>query len=205
MADKFSYLALGDSYTIGEGVKLADSFPYQTVQMMRKMGTHMQAAEIVAVTGYTSQELAQLMSQTTLLPAYDFVSLLIGVNNQYRGLSLSEFAASFEQLLKRAIALAGHNEFHVAVLSIPDWGKTPFAANRDTEAIAKDIDAYNKTAQTIAQQHKVAFFDITTNYRLHAHEKDWLAEDALHPSGKEYAQWANALGIHWSQLLGNTH
>jgi lysophospholipase L1-like esterase len=200
--NKYTYLALGDSYTIGEGVKLHETFPYQTVQLFRKKELHLQAPEIIAVTGYTVQELTQQINQTSLLPAYDFVSLLIGVNNQYRGLPLKEFATAFELVLKKAIALAGNNEFHVAVLSIPDWGKTPFAANRDMALISQHIDAFNETVQRIALQYKVSFIDITSHYRLHAHEKDWLAADLLHPSGKEYAQWALQLATHWQTFLG---
>ena len=139
----YSYLALGDSYTIGEQVRIYESFPYQTVQLLRVKGFSFYAPEIVAVTGFTTDELNTLIDETQLLPQYDFVSLLIGVNNQYRGRSVEDFAIEFEGLLQRAVRFAGGKENHVHILSIPDWGVTPFAADRDNKKIEQQIDAFN--------------------------------------------------------------
>src|SRR5687768_11382690 len=126
MQKTYSYLALGDSYTIGEQVIISDSFPYQTVQLLRKSGLSFYAPEIVAVTGYTTDELLSLIAKQKLLSSYDFVSVLIGVNNQYRGKSVSDFEKELDVLLKKAIVFAANNHQHVFVISIPDWGVTPF-------------------------------------------------------------------------------
>lgn len=128
-----SLLCLGDSYTIGEGVPLHQSFPYQTVQLLRSEGAHFHAPEIVAKTGWTSFELAEHILHTRLNDHYDFVTLLIGVNNQYRGLSVDDFKPDFEFLLKKAIHFAHNDVNRVIVLSIPDWSATPFAKEKEIE------------------------------------------------------------------------
>lgn len=184
-----SYLALGDSYTIGEQVQLAESFPYQTVQLLREAGIAFFAPEIIAKTGWTTDELMDAISRTRLLPKYDVVSLLIGVNNQYRGKSVDDFQNEFTQLLKAAIGFAG-NPKNVFVLSIPDWGVTPFASGKDTKKIVGEIDAYNNACRSIAGENKVTFIEITESQRSEATSADFLAPDGLHPSGKEYAKWA---------------
>ncbi len=125
MSQTYSYLALGDSYTIGENVPIYDSFPYKTVQLLRKAGYSFYAPEIVAKTGWTTDELQTGIASNKLLPQYDIVSLLIGVNNQYRARSLQEYTQQFEALLQQAIGFANNKHTHVFVLSIPDWGVTP--------------------------------------------------------------------------------
>jgi len=135
----YKYLALGDSYTIGEQVPLHDSFPYQTIQILREVHGNkheFHAPEIIAKTGWTTDELDAQIIQTQFLSEYDFVSLLIGVNNQYRGRSVENYKSEFHALLKKAIQFAGHRSNRVFVLSIPDWGITPFAAERDQAQIA---------------------------------------------------------------------
>src|SRR5436190_11027403 len=127
----YTYLALGDSYTIGEQVPFAENFPNQTVQLLRQAGFAFYAAEIIAQTGWTTDELAHAIENTLTLETYDVVSLLVGVNNQYRGRTIVEFKIEFEQLLQRAIQFAGNKPYRVFVLSIPDWGMTPFAEGRD--------------------------------------------------------------------------
>lgn len=186
-----SYLALGDSYTIGEGVPLSESFPYQAVQMMRKKGLNIYAPEIVAKTGWTTDELQAAINTTKFLPLYDIVSLLIGVNNQYRGKSPELYADEFEELLKLAIAFAGNDPKRVAVLSIPDWGATPFAEGRDKARITAEIDAFNAVNRRITQKYKVHYIDITPGTRLAAQDPTLITKDKLHPSGKEYAKWAD--------------
>jgi lysophospholipase L1-like esterase len=204
----YSLLALGDSYSIGEGVPLYESFPYQAVQRLREAGQSFSAPEIIARTGWTTDELAAGMANTRFLPAYDFVSLLIGVNNQYRGRDLDEYARQFERLLQEAIRLAGPAK-RVFVLSIPDWSVTPFAHSklpdargRDRVAIAGEIDAFNKTAEDITRRYGSHFLDITEHTRLSA--RQWpreslssapspFAADGLHPSGGEYRYWAEQL------------
>ncbi len=186
----YTYLALGDSYTIGESVALHESFPYQTVQLLRKAGFPFLAPEIIAKTGWTSAELAEHMLHTSLNESYDFVSLLIGVNNQYRGLSLEDFTTDFEFLLHKAIHLAGNKADHVIVLSIPDWGQTPFAAGKDTEAIRQEIDQFNKVCAMTARKNQTQFIDITEDTRKVGGDKSLLTADQLHYSGKEHAIWA---------------
>ena len=190
-----SYLALGDSYTIGEHVLLADSFPYQTVQFLRRNNnkTGFLAPEIIAKTGWTTDELLSAIAQRQLLPEYDFVSLLIGVNNQYRGRSVENYKEEFEILLKTAIQFAGNEPNHVFVLSIPDWGITPFAAQRDLTAIASEIDAYNSACKIITENHHCHFTEITSSLRADSRRADFIAADGLHPSGKEYSKWAAKL------------
>jgi lysophospholipase L1-like esterase len=190
---QYSYLALGDSYTIGEQVRIHESFPYQAIQLLRTKGFTFYAPEIVAVTGYTTDELNTLIDETKLLPCYDVVSLLIGVNNQYRGRSTENFATEFEALLKRAIALAGNNPNHVFVLSIPDWGVTPFAADRDSKKIAGEIDAFNSICESVSKKYSIQFINITSSQREDGNKEEFLAADKLHPSGKEYAKWAALL------------
>ncbi len=186
----FSYLALGDSYTIGESVPLHEGFPYQVVQRLRKKGLHFHAPEVVAKTGWTSFELADHILHTQLNEHYDFVSLLIGVNNQYRGLSVSDFTTDFEYLLKKAIYFAGNKPEKVIVLSIPDWGVTPFAAERDAATIAKEIDAFNKVCEDTVKKLGGHFIDITTQTRLAKNDESLLASDKLHYSAKSHAVWA---------------
>lgn len=186
----FSYLALGDSYTIGESIPLHEGFPYQVVQLLRKQGMHFHAPEVVAKTGWTSFELAEHILHTNLNEQYDFVSLLIGVNNQYRGLSVEEFANDFDYLLKKAIHLAGNRPERVIVLSIPDWGVTPFAADRDANAISQAIDAFNKVCEDATKKIGGKFIDITTQTRLAKDDISLLASDKLHYSTKSHAVWA---------------
>jgi lysophospholipase L1-like esterase len=188
-----SYLALGDSYTIGESVPIYESFPYQLVQLLRAKGLAVQAPEIVAKTGWTTDELQAGINQTKLLPAYGMVTLLIGVNNQYRGRSVSEYAQQFESLLKQSIAFAGGKKERVVVLSIPDWGQTPFAKDRDRGKIAQEIDAYNRTNREITLRYGIHYVDITPGTRQVAKDPALVAGDGLHPSGKDYARWAGAV------------
>ncbi|HSC37364.1 MAG TPA: SGNH/GDSL hydrolase family protein [Chitinophagaceae bacterium] len=190
-----TWLALGDSYTIGEAVPLFESYPYQAVQLLRHAGCLFSAPEIIARTGWTTGELEQGIAQTLLQPVYDIVSLLIGVNNQYRGYPPEDYAAGFEQLLQQALASAGNQPQRVFVLSIPDWGATPFAADRqnDPTAVSAAIDRFNQINRSISLRHGVHYIDITPGSRLAISDASLLAADQLHYSGKEYARWAALL------------
>jgi hypothetical protein len=190
MSATYSYLALGDSYTIGEGVPIYDSFPYQTIQLLRKAGYSFHAPEIVAKTGWTTDELQAGIAATRLLPSYDIVSLLIGVNNQYRAGSLKVYTQQFEALLQQAIGFAGKKEKHVFVVSIPDWGVTPFAKDRNSATIAHEIDSFNAVNKLFAEKYNVHYIDITAGTRLAANDTSLLAHDQLHYSGKEHLHWA---------------
>lgn len=189
----YSYLALGDSYTIGEQVPFAENFPNQTVQQLRKMGFAFYAAEIIAKTGWTIDELSAAIENTTFLKNYDIVSLLIGVNNQYRGRSTTEYKIEFEQLLRKAIQFADNKPSHVFVLSIPDWGITPFAEGRDRRQVANEIDAFNEVCQNSATAFQTHFINITSSQRAEGNKTEFLAADGLHPSRMEYKKWADKL------------
>ncbi|MCU0384400.1 MAG: GDSL-type esterase/lipase family protein [Flavihumibacter sp.] len=193
------YLALGDSYTIGEQVLLTESFPYQLVQLARRQGIALAAPEIIARTGWTTDELQAAMETYQFQPPYEFVSLLIGVNNQYRGRTTEEYALQFKQLLDQAIVLAGGISQRVVVLSIPDWGVTPFAADRNREEIAAAINCFNEINQQLASEQAVGYIDITPGTREAATDSSLLAADALHPSPKEYRRWAERLLSYLSQ------
>ena len=189
----YSYLALGDSYTIGEQIPFAENFPNQTVQLLREAGFAFYAAEIIAKTGWTTDELNTAIENTTFLKKYNIVSLLIGVNNQYRGRSVVEFKIEFEQLLQKAIQFADNLPSHVFVFSIPDWGVTAFAEGRDREQIADEIDAYNAVCQNSATTFQTHYINISTSQREDGSKAVFLAADSLHPSGMEYKKWADKL------------
>jgi lysophospholipase L1-like esterase len=186
------WLALGDSYTIGEDVAEAGRWPVQLATLLRADGIAVDPPLIVARTGWTTDELAAAMDAAELARGYDLVSLLIGVNNQYRGRPLDEYETQFTALLERAITLAGQRTGRVLVLSIPDWGVTPFAAasGRDVARIAAELDAFNRAAAAICAGHGVAFVDITHISRDPGARPDMLAADGLHPSAAQYALWA---------------
>ncbi len=199
----FTYLALGDSYTIGEQVMLAESFPYQTVKLLRPASqlvlkkttgsSQFSDPEIIAKTGWTTDELNAAIDAANISRHYDIVSLLIGVNNQYRNMSVNDFEIEFKQLLQRAILFANNKPHHVFVLSIPDWGVTPFAKGRNRQQIEQEIDAYNAVCKTTAEKMECHYIDITASQRADGNKAEFLAADGLHPSVKEYAKWAEKL------------
>ena len=196
-----TYLALGDSYTIGERLPLHDSFPYQTVQLLRRKGLHFNAPEIVAQTGWTTFELAEKLLHTSFSATYDFVTLLIGVNNQYRKLAVEDYKTDFEFLLKKALHFTADKASHVLVLSIPDWGKTPFAANKHPKKITGEITQFNEVNKKLAEQHKVKYIDLNIEYSTSILAASSLAEDGLHYSAVEYARWAALIAERLQQLL----
>lgn len=184
-----TYLALGDSYTIGESVADSLRWPNQLIAALNQSEKKFEPATIVAKTGWTTDELATAMEKATLTSKYDYVSLLIGVNNQYRGRSVENFREEFTQLLDRSIALSGENKEKVFVLSIPDWGVTPFAEGRNRNQIAQEIDRYNTAIAEVCRNYEVAYFDITSISRKATTSPNLIAQDGLHPSGIMYAQW----------------
>lgn len=191
--EPLTYLALGDSYTIGEGVPIYESFPYQTIQLLRQDGKDINAPEIVAKTGWTTDELENGINKTQLKKQYHFVSLLIGVNNQYRGRKSDEYATQFETLLKKAIVFSGNKPRNLFVISIPDWGATPFAEGRDREKIAMEIDAFNSINKKISELYKVNYIEITNGSREAISNALLVTKDKLHPSALEYKKWAEKL------------
>jgi lysophospholipase L1-like esterase len=186
------WLALGDSYTIGEDVAEDGRWPVQLAALLGADGIAVDPPLIVARTGWTTDELSTAMDAADLVREYDLVTLLIGVNNQYRGRALDEYEAQFGALLERAITLAGQRAGRVLVLSIPDWGVTPFAlrSGRDAARIGAELDAFNRAAAAICAGCGVAFVDITPISRDPGARPDMLAADGLHPSAAQYALWA---------------
>jgi lysophospholipase L1-like esterase len=190
-ARPLSYLALGDSYTIGEGVEPAQRWPEQLVRALRDDGIAVAPPRIIATTGWTTDELDAAMDAAEPLGDWDFVSVLIGVNNQYRGRDVDEYASQFDALLRRAIRLAGARADRVLVLSIPDWGVTAFGARdaRGPARIGAEIDAYNAAARAICERRGVAYVDIAPVSRAQAADAAMLVDDGLHPSAAMYAEW----------------
>jgi lysophospholipase L1-like esterase len=188
-----TYLALGDSYTIGEAVEAPERFPVQAASLLRAEGINISDPDIIAVTGWTTGNLLNAIKENPPKENYSIVSLLIGVNNQYQGKPLDEYKAEFTTLVEAAIKYAGNNKDHVFVVSIPDWGVTPFAKERDTNKIAEEIDIYNQINKTISQDKGVNYLDITSISREGKADSSLQASDGLHPSGKQYALWARLL------------
>ncbi|MCX7042411.1 MAG: SGNH/GDSL hydrolase family protein [Gammaproteobacteria bacterium] len=194
-----TFLALGDSYTIGEGVNPDDRWPMQLAAAFRARGLAIAHPHIIAKSGWSTDELLaaidEEVAQGKLDPPYAFTSLQIGVNNQYRGRSVEDFRAEFCVLLDLALAFAGGEPTHVLVLSIPDWGVTPFAqsAGRDRDQVAREIDAYNAAAESASRSRGVHWVDITdlTRHPDHSH---WLVADGLHPSAEMYRLWVERIG-----------
>lgn len=185
------YLALGDSYTVGEGVAAQDAWPSQLASLLRAEGIALADPQVIATTGWTSEELAQAIDAAAPV-AHDFVSLLVGVNDQYRGLALEQYRTRFAKLLERAIALARGRADRVLVLSIPDWGVTPFgqASGRAPAQVAAELDAFNGAALAGCATRNVACVDITPVSRARGAQPAMLAADGLHPSAAMHALWA---------------
>ncbi|WP_415001623.1 SGNH/GDSL hydrolase family protein [Arenimonas sp.] len=189
------FLALGDSYTIGEGVAEDQRWPNQWASALRALGAGIDAPRIIAQTGWTTDELSAAIDALEPLGQWDLVSLLIGVNNQYRGRDLQNYRAEFSALLERATAYAGGDPGRVLVLSIPDWGVTPFARDgkRDLARIADEIDDYNAVNRDVSETRGAVWRDITDLTRDYGARRDMLADDGLHPSGAMYALWVERL------------
>lgn len=190
----YTWLALGDSYTIGEGVAEEGRWPTQLAALLCDEGIDLWPPRIIAQTGWTTDELSTAMDAAEPLNEWDLVSLLIGVNDEYRGRSIGEYREQFSALLKRITSYAHSFPDGVIVLSIPDWSVTPFArdSGRDLAQIASELDAYNQAAREICASLGVAFVDITGISREGGGEPDMLVSDGLHPSAAMYARWAEA-------------
>ena len=191
-SEPIKYLALGDSYTIGESVLESERWPIQLVNKLKDKNTDIDVT-ILAKTGWTTDELLKAIKDSTLSESYDLVSLLIGVNNQYRGRSTENFREEFIALLNTALAFAGNNPAKVFVVSIPDWGVTPFALDRNKDQIAGEIDQFNQICKEECLKNYVLFIDITDISRNVYKDKMLVAEDGLHPSGKMYGQWVDRM------------
>lgn len=187
------YLALGDSYTIGESVPASDRWPVQLAGMLKANGLDVGDPRIIARTGWTGDELSAGIDAAGVHEQYRLVTLLIGVNNQYRGRSVEEFRGQLKSLLARAVGFADGQAGRVIVVSIPDWGVTPFAEGQDRQRIGREIDAFNEVCRAEAKAIGATFIDITPGSRKAADDGSLVAGDGLHPSAKMYRQWAEAV------------
>ena len=189
----YRFLALGDSYTIGEGVDPSERWPAQLAAAMQTDGLLLDDPIIIAQTGWTTSDLLAKIETSDLQGPFDLVTLLIGVNNQYQGKDIEAYREEFGILLEMAVDFAGGDLTRVVVLSIPDWSETPFAVGRDQAQIAKAIDQFNIVNQAESLAAGVGYIDITCISRKAASDTTLLASDDLHPSGKMYAAWVDLL------------
>jgi lysophospholipase L1-like esterase len=185
----YRYLALGDSYTIGESVSNEDRWPNQLANLLQAKRIQTEVT-INARTGWTTDELWQGIQGRDIQPPYDLVSLLIGVNNQYRGYNINEYREQFSFLLNKSIEYAGGDPKRVIVLSIPDWGVTPFASNRDREQIAQQINEFNSVNREESEKAGAHYINVTPISREAVNDPALIASDGLHPSGRMYTEWA---------------
>jgi lysophospholipase L1-like esterase len=186
-------LCLGDSYTIGELMPASDNFPNQLRAMLEANGSLVEELTIIAKTGDTTFELMEKIVEQKPHAHYHLVTLLIGVNNQYRNLSVDEYAEDFENLLQQSIDFADGNAQNVIVLSIPDWGLTPFNTNRDVADTSEAIDEFNIVNKVLTNENGCKYIDVTISSRLHAKDPNFLATDLLHYGKAEYAIWAKMI------------
>lgn len=190
-----NYLALGDSYTIGECVDQQNSFPFQVSQKLRSKGIEINDPQIIALTGWTTNDLIKALEGKNFKEKFDLVTLLIGVNNQYRGYSATNYRHEFKELLKTSLGYAENYKERLIVMSIPDWGLTPFAkkSGKNVRKISIQINAFNAINKEEAIKAGVGYLDINGSSRITDIDLPVLAADGLHPSGKLYGIWANEL------------
>jgi lysophospholipase L1-like esterase len=200
---KKSYLALGDSYTIGESVPLQDNWPNQLVSRLASSDKYFKKPKIIATTGWTTDELIEAVDREDMTQNYDLVSLLIGVNNQYREYDLKQYEEEFEFLLQKAILLAENRKERVFVVSIPDYGVTPFGQEKDPDKIEREIRKYNELARAIANDYDILYIDIFGISKLAADRPDLTAKDDLHPSSVMYKLWVDEIIGPLNELLSD--
>ena len=187
------YLALGDSYTIGEGVSDQERWPTVLVELLALRGIQVGPPHYVAQTAWTTDELSDAIDAANPAGTFDLVTLLIGVNDQYRSRPVSSFEGEFKALVKRSIAFAGQRAARAIVVSIPDWGATPFAEGRDRDRIGLEIAAYNTKAESITRALEAHWVDVTEASRAMLDDPSLVATDGLHPTGPMYRRWAELI------------
>ncbi len=199
-----SYLALGDSYTIGEAVDSTHRWPVQLADSLRRIH-HLRVDEpqIVATTGWTTNELQHGIEQADLKDKYELISLLIGVNNQYRGYAFEQFEEEYEALIKWAIQHSVHGASGIFAVSIPNYGVTPFGQARGEDTIRAELLAYDAKAKEICQRFGIPFFDITPISELTKDNPTFIADDQLHPSGLQYTEWVRSFASQVAELISD--
>ena len=195
--NNYSYLALGDSYTIGESVKESERWP---VQLSNSLKNKLNKPIIIAKSGWTTDQLIDTLNKIKFNKKFDFVSLLIGVNNQYRGRSIDKFKQDFILLLNKSIIYANDKKERVIVVSIPDWGVTPFAKDRNRSIITNEINAFNKVIHDECKKNNITFFNVTDMSRKALNDNSLIAEDGLHPSRKMYKQWVKIIKPYFNKF-----
>ena len=190
--ESYSFLALGDSYTVGEGVSYEESWPSQFVDYALDRGIDFKNPELIAQTGWNTYDLLDAIKSSNLSVKYDFISLLIGVNNQFNSRPLSEFEDDLNEILTETNYLKKGNS-KVIVISIPDWGYSPYGSSYDRERISDEIDQFNNILKKISEQNNLNFVDVTQISRLAIKEPNLIAEDKLHPSGLMYLEWVEKI------------
>ncbi len=191
-SEPIRYLALGDSYTIGESVPSEQNFPAQLVAAMKKNGTSVSSYKLIARTGWTTTNLKTAIEGSGLKDTFNMVSLLIGVNNQYQGKSIEAYKKEFVELAERAIQFAGGHKNNVFIVSIPDYGYTPFGKNNQA-TISQQIDLFNAANKQLSDSLGLTYCNITPISRRGLSEPDLVAGDGLHPSAKMYAAWVEVI------------
>ncbi|MBN2013258.1 SGNH/GDSL hydrolase family protein [candidate division KSB1 bacterium] len=187
------FLALGDSYTIGQSVAVDERWPNQLAEQLTEQSVNIAQPTIIARTGWTTGQLLTAIQSSALSPPYDLVTLLIGVNDQYQGAGINYYRDGFSKLLAKAIELAGNNPQRVIVISIPDYSVTPFAQFQDTTAIRQELDLFNNLNRELSDLNNVHYVNITSISRKAKQDLSYLAPDKLHPSGKMYAEWVDQI------------
>lgn len=190
---KYTYLALGDSYTIGQSVSMQQKFPAQTAALLQNEGILINSPQYIATTAWTTLDLQNAIAAQNPTGPFDVVTLLIGVNDQYQGLDTASYRVRFTQLLEKSIELADNKITHVFVLSIPDYSVTPFASGSDTARISKEIDEFNSINMQVTLLYNISYINITPLTKEMKNDASLVAFDGLHPSGNEYAQWTALL------------
>ena len=192
----YSFLALGDSYTVGEGVSYEESWPSQFVDYALERGIDFKNPELIAQTGWKTYDLLDAIKSSNLSVKYDFISLLIGVNNQFNSRPLSEFEDDLNEILTE-INYLKKGDSKVIIISIPDWGYSPYGSNYDRERISDEIDQFNNILKKISEQNNLNFVDVTQISRLAINQPNLITEDNLHPSGLMYLEWVKKIYESW--------
>ena len=193
---KFSFLALGDSYTIGEGVEESKRWPNQFIDIAYEKGLYFEKPKIIAQTGWKTYDLLNAINETNFTKKYDYVSLLIGVNNQFNSRSIYEFEEDLDKIMDK-IDIIRKNNGSTIIISIPDWGYTPFAESYNRDTISYEINLFNKSLKNFADKNDIKYVDVTEISRKTLNEDDLLASDNLHPNGLMYFEWAKKIYEKW--------
>ena len=191
--NQIRYLALGDSYTIGSGLEISESWPYQLSELISKNESEEVYSKVIAQGGITTGELSLLVENTIMEKEFNLISIQIGVNDQFRGDSPSQFKEKFTELISKIRVLDSLRNARIFVVSIPDWGSTPFGINFDQNKISNEIDQFNKTLRRICNTNNIKFINITGISRISPTDDSLVTNDGLHPSGKMYGLWVQKI------------